>query len=526
MKKNLYPIGIYSLLILWIGRQVFLSPMTSTLGFLGTDSLDTMALRGLFFEPYLRFWPSGFSVLQLTPNLLDHITATPLVWIFGFPLGDNLWWFLILLANAVCGHVLGQHIGGKWGGYVAGIAIITSEQLLREVNLHHAPQSMFFLPLLYLLFLLRLPIGVKRDAILAGVFLGTTALSYLFYLPFMVIATIPWLWQHKDQAIRIILPIAALITLPNIVFLLTIASPMIATPNTGDIGGTPMLEAHSASPWFFLKSPTMDTSNIVSITLLFAATFAINFSKWWWMILFGSVMVLGTGGAEFLLPFDWMHSIPGMSRFAWPERWGMIILIGLIGLAAQAPQKIWIVLFLIIEMECRAQNLPIHGESTMSYRCYEQLQQVQGPILELPIEKNDLLYNRSALYQRVHNQPMVNPIILPPHILAPLEWEQWLKQPWLQHLDDINYRLSQSDFDSLKNSGIAAVIIDKSSFSPTTEGQANRWRMHLNPLLGKETNVGCFWIWPIKSNEWTWKRQSTGHQRVSVPLLMDPINKK
>ena len=76
------------------------------LGFPNVDGMDTAMLRAAFARalenPTLMPWsdwvyfPTGFPVLHLMPNWLDHLSAYPLVRGLPFPLADNVWWWLVM----------------------------------------------------------------------------------------------------------------------------------------------------------------------------------------------------------------------------------------------------------------------------------------------------------------------------------------------------------------------------------------------------------------------------------------------
>ena len=101
----------------------------SLLGYPTMDSQDTVTLRGLIaamlFEPEAWplstgvYYPVGYPILLLTPNLLDHLTAAPFIWVFPFPLSDNLWWLTVLVLNGWTAHRLGRRIGQIQKGRLA-----------------------------------------------------------------------------------------------------------------------------------------------------------------------------------------------------------------------------------------------------------------------------------------------------------------------------------------------------------------------------------------------------------------------
>ena len=528
------PLAIYTLLVLLIGSNIFGQPNLHTLGWLGTDTMDTMSLRWLFFNPEARFAPVGYEFSQLTPNILDHLSAYPLLSFFGFPLGDNLWWFCILLANAFSAHALGKRLGGEIGGYWTGILVLSSEQLLREVNLSHAPQSMLFFPLLYCWSLLQE--SSKRNSICTGVLLGLAGWCYLYSFLFVLIGMLPLLLTRTGKDIALVLGVSAITLLPNLGWLVWMTPEFMSAPMIGQIQGLSMQEVHSGSWDLLWQNQPLDLSNQMSFIALGLCGWMFwkrRDSLLWKTSLFcfgfGFLMVLGSN-----IPiFGWLHELPVLSRLTWPERWGFLLLLGVI--FGSAPffhhehRLIWrLPPILLLEMFLRSGNLPLHAEPIASYQCYTELTKGDGLILELPLQKNDPLYNRSALYQRLHLRPMINPFQLPPMASPPDEWERWKEAPWLQKLDTLTHT-EIIDPTALLEVGITTIIIDRSDFSPISNREAVLWREHLERSFGATTDLGCLWLWSLDSEQ-TWNSQDSLseilHPSIDFPLLMEPINQK
>ena len=136
---------------------------TRLVGFPNVDASDTV--MGLLSDPRATpapshsdaiYFPVGFDVLHLTLNVLDHLTGAVFDWIFPFPWSDNPWWVTVLLLNGLAGHHLGRRLEGRRRRVARGVAWLTAEPLLRETNLHHAPQAMTFWAPMYLAALLQL----------------------------------------------------------------------------------------------------------------------------------------------------------------------------------------------------------------------------------------------------------------------------------------------------------------------------------------------------------------------------------
>ena len=179
-------------LVLGMMARVVRAPLTALLGFPNIDMWDTVMLRGVIADLLAHptqlptsnaiFYPTGYPVLQLTPNLLDHLLGAPLAWTLPFPLSDSVWWLLVLMADGLAAHRLGRRLGNSEGaGWLATVAFLLSEPIAREANLHHAPQALvFWAPLLVITLLDLRERPSTRLAVAAGALLALGALSYWY----------------------------------------------------------------------------------------------------------------------------------------------------------------------------------------------------------------------------------------------------------------------------------------------------------------------------------------------------------
>ncbi|MEC7946289.1 MAG: hypothetical protein VX265_01905, partial [Myxococcota bacterium] len=203
-----------------------LDPGAMLLGMPTIDAQDTVTLRGLTADLLAPpwdwpdsdrvFWPAGYPIGLLTPNLLDHLTAAPLVWLLPFPLADNIWWMAVLVLNGLCAHRLGRAVGGSEGaGWLAAAALLTSEPLLREANLHHAPQAMLLWGPLYVDAVLRLRRTDRpATACLAGAWLALAGQSYWYYGLFLGLGTLPLLAGIRLRTLLVLGGVAAAFCAP------------------------------------------------------------------------------------------------------------------------------------------------------------------------------------------------------------------------------------------------------------------------------------------------------------------------
>ncbi len=468
--------------------------MNSLIGYWGTDTIDTLSLRWFFFHSDSYFFPHEFNAYQLIPNFVDHLSALPFTLLLPFPLADNVWWISILWLNGMSAHWMGNVLGNSTrSGWICGTTILFSEYFLREINWGHAPQIMWFPALFCLTFLVRWHReNDPKDLRFSGVCLGISGWCYFYFVPFISILLIPLLWRKSIQHTVSLFGVAFIVIIPNLIWLFAISTPMLSTPTPPLINGTTLTELHSADwTWLWSKSP-LDITNQQSILVLFGCIiggYNARKSPLLWMGLMGLVVggLLLMGEQTSLYKF--VHSIPPMSRLLWPERWGIVFLTGTLILISQAPRFIWFAPLLMIEMTIRSENAPLHMEDIRSFQCLDSLKNLNGAILELPIQKGESLYNIRGLRQRIHKRPLVNPFILPPTVQPPKEWEDTKNSNWLQTVDG---RQSQLGLDDVSLMGVDVILVDK-VLLPLS--QQNEIVEHLSPLFGSPQDLGCAWIW-------------------------------
>jgi hypothetical protein len=575
MRDALLALGdhpIFRRLSPWVGyflaSVVFTWPLVlhldqALMGYPSIDSQDTLSLRGLVAELLLNpgdwpqsqdvYFPIGYPILLLTPNLLDHLTAAPLVWLLPFPLADNLWWLFILTLNGWAAHRLGRRVGESEGAaWLCGLAFLVSEPLLREANLSHAPQSMLFWAPLYLEAVLDLRDdrgSAKRAAIRAGIFLALAGLSYWYLAFFLVLSSLPLLWGIPLRNLSWTGGISAVLTAPFLLHQLVgwnsrpLTSRDIELAPASDVPESfsvideahVFVTQHGSEPLWFLGGAPIDMSSQVSLVLLVAAGLGVRSSPHRWRLLgmaaVGATMVLGPylrwgedvvtiGGHPILLPFGWLMELsPVFERLTWPERWGIILPLALLPLAARAPRPwLWIPL-LLIEAPIRSDNLPLQHSRLDTQLCWRELTDAPGAILELPAWKLRR-YQRASqtgLHQRLHGRPLVNELALPPGATPPEEWMRFTTdQPALLALRDFEAgkfpAFETQDIRALREAGISAIVVDAEPGGVlATPGALNRFRVldlgstqngvtklpdrSLSDQLGTPIDLGCALVW-------------------------------
>jgi len=543
LSRPLPRVLVYLLLTALVMGGAAWSPTDATVGIPSIDSLDTTMLRALTADAVLHgrttsdlvFFPTGTEVFQLTPNLLDHLTALPLVRLLPFPLADNLWWALMLLANALAAHWMGVRLGGSQGaGWLAGVALLTADAVLREANLHHAPQVMLaWAPILVGLAVHSSESRESSDkqAGLAAVCLAVGALAYWYAGLFAVLAFAPLLVRQKPRHLAIGAVLIVLVCAPFLAPQLLdwdtrplTSGATLAPPRGVHESFTVLPEAdqfiawHGTDPLFWLRDVTTDTSNRVPIALLVAASLGAR--RWaprerralLWAAMLATAMVLGpvlrwgdavvtVGEHAIALPFAAFRAVhPFFERLTWPERWGWVLPVALIALASRAPRPGLFALAVLVENALLSANLPLQHNTIRHETCWAALSGTEGAVLEMPLDRG-LRAARAAVHGRMHGRPVVNPVLLPPGARPPDDWHDWSKSmPLMQYLGSLERGRSPDDpgaaaVESFREAGITVIALDVEPGASMRASRQNRIRAILGRHLGPPIDLGCALVW-------------------------------
>ncbi len=578
-------LGCLALALAMMGRWAT-APLSSLPGFDNVDLWDTVMLRGavaeLLRDPARAPWseavfaPGGYPILELTPNLLDHLTGALFDLLLPFPLSDGLWWLVVLSLNGLAAHALGRKLGGSEGaGWLFAAAFALSEPIAREANLHHAPQAMAFWGPWFVLALLRLrERPTAAAAALAGALLGLAGLSYWYGALFLGLGCLPLLWGIPALRLFQLGLVTAAVSAPFLLpFLLSWGEiPLTAgaepPPAMGMPEGIAALGAregfvawHGNDPAFFLRREPMDISNRVSPVLLLAAVLGARQSgrgPWLWMAGLGAVMVLGpvlmwaqeplrVGGHTIPLPFAWLRALhPFLERLTWPERFGVLIPLGLGALAVRAPRPALWGLALVIESFALSRNLPLQAVDLADRSCHAELEGgAPGAVLELPLRRPGMMSQRPGVHRRFHGRPSANPILLPPGARPPEAWEAWQDdQPLLRALDRLDKAslsaVGEAEVEALRASGVAVLLLDAEPGVLLRRTDLLRTEEALTSLLGPPVDLGCALAWWLGEGEapfeaspeegaawreeaWTRKQEA---EVVDLPTLIRPARNR
>ncbi len=503
LRNNFYSspvwVGIGYCMLVWLHCLWGIDPTLELLGYLGTDTLDTLSLRWAFWHSEAHFAPTGWNALQVAPNILDHLLFGPFINL-PFPLADNLWWGCNLWLSLIAGHRLGKSIAPEnpWAGWVAGCSLLCGDSLLREINWGHAPQAMWWAPLLAVHYTLDWKNSPTDKALtLSGIWLGISGWCYFFFVPFVLLTTLPLWWKHPVKLLQSLL-VATILLAPNLYLLLNYSFEMTETPTPPLIDGLSLSEIHSATLRNWWTGLPNDISNLYSmvwlITIAIGGGYAFykqrdHFVLGAWSIALGGLLIAG----EHAPLFPALRELPIFSRLLWPERFGILIVIGGMVWGVQFRHAQWLIPLMFLETHFRSANVPLHSESMSPWMCLESLSETNTTILELPLKDADQLYNQQSLRQRIHRQPLLNPIILPPFIKPPEQWEKRKSQTFLQAIDG-DIPLQAIHIKQLQSIGVGVVLVDSVTLDKTAQ---KSMQQHLLSELGPPLDLGCAQVWPL-----------------------------
>ena len=470
---------------------------TDLIGVLGTDTLDTLALRWAFWHPEAHFFPIGWNATSVTPNVLDHLLFAPLLSL-TFPLADNLWWLSQLWISLVCAHVYGATLSDHpHSGWMGGVTLLLCDSLIREMAWGHAPQAMWWAPLCTLIALERWQqTNERRWLIGSGIALGVSGWCYLYFMPFIALISLP-IWFKQIQSAFIWGLIGVLTVSGNLFWLYAHTPEMLAVPTPPPIDGKSLTTIHSATVSSFWHGSPVDISNQISVIWMMVVC-AGGYRLWtekprhFWMGTLSICLGLGLIAGSNLPFMDLLSHLPFMSRLLWPERFGILIVIGMVVLVSHVPKARWIIPLAFIEFTVRSHNLPLHTTSLDPWQCLRSLENTeQGAILELPLKDGDPLYNQQSLRQRLHKHPLVNPFVLPPFVSPPLGWNSIQQMEAIQGIDG-ERTLSEKHIVDLRTLGVRIILVDRVLLPETKQQQI---QSRLQSILGAPTNLQCAYVW-------------------------------
>jgi len=403
-------------------------------------------------------------------NLLDAFIAAPGVWMFGPQTGFNMACVLVLASTAASAYLLGKVVGmSPAGAWLMGLGMISSNFLLLEIaegRLSQALLGLWFLGLAGLLQILRHPTR-RRFAVGVGLCIGAAAYTYWYNAMFLAFAFLPFLVAHNPRASRqtiqkllIAIGTAALVCAPAIIHLAfqynDLPGVSRITPHGGGYPGldrglfslTNSIETAHWPFWPISIEPWLQTDKrlpvfVLVLALLGALKQTRQIWPWACMALIGWVLTLGpylhwTEEKPLGLPLPalWLHDwLPFFSRFWWPQRLELLVLVGLLAAAALELSRIqasraafpnlavWALATTPL-WDAPWRNSHIQVPSAPTIELEKSLyQQIDGPILTTPVLQN---FQKQLWLQTLHEQPVLAGLgdNMPSH--RPPEFNNWL----------------------------------------------------------------------------------------------------
>lgn len=460
-------------------------------------------------------------------NLVDGVLAAPLLALLGPVGGMNAFCVLALLLNGLCARALGRAVGlGEAGAFLAGAAVLSAPFVFFELSQGRPSQAWLAFWLLGARGLWRLSRGQGGlgEAGLTGVLVALTALTYWYYGLFLCFAAVP-LWlaalprlvRERDLDSLGRLGLAAGVTAA------CLAPALWALTST--YGGLPGVD-RAAEPW--MMSGRWGRGE-------FALSMAVRHGHWWgwpvwhvaadqydkrlplgllglalagllagrvprlpWLgvVLVGWVLTLGpwwklASGqpVDRPLPYLWLYDhLPGFDRLWWPERFELLVVVGLALLAGaglerlgeRLPGPAWVLAglglgLLLADERWRHSWAPVLAEPVrqVDTTFYAQL---QGPLLTTPVQGPGESA-RYVLWAQVHHgQPVLGG--LGDHLQGhrPAAFDAWVEERALVaalarlsagQLGDTE--LLPGDVAAVQADGFAWYVVDPLAYGPTFE---------------------------------------------------------
>ena len=521
-------------------------------GLLGTPTMDQVdiawlrlaAARWLTGQDPGIFAPVGYPLAAVVPNWVDHLLGAPLALLLPWPLADNLFWLLLLAANGLAGHTLGRQVGGSHAaGLLCGLGFALCEPVLREINASHAPQGLLLWSPLFLAALLRCCAedGRLRDGALAGLFLALSALTYWYQGLFLAVLAAPLLLHAVLDArreglllrLRRRLGLGAGVVLvccaPLLAYSLATAPELAgiserALQHVPGMGGLPVPPEHAwtflhgrGPEWLWQAEPIATASRLSPVLLVAAVVGGLRSPspRWPWAVaaLLGGLLLMGPflqwGGQAVQL---WGHPVPlpgfvlaelsdFIARLHWPLRWGVVVPLALLPLAARAPRPaIWGAV-LLVETMLLSGNAPLRVCPVDAFAGWSALESSPGPVLVLPQERAADGPSTMGLIFRASGAPLANELGVPPRAAQPLEFRRWHEglalRAWWRELQGgrLPGPFPSGAVAQLEAEGVAAVALDVTPGGALHPLESAKLALALAEALGPPVDYGAALVW-------------------------------
>lgn len=504
------------------------------------------------FDGQWNFYPIGQRPLAQY-NLLDAILAIPLLKIFGTHIGYNLFAVLTVYSTAAGMHYLARTAGASLlPAIFAGVALETSSFLLLEVSHGRLSQALLFFWLIGLAGILRIAKGNSTwlSAVLTGLAISATALTYWYWGLFLIFAAIPiwmsefWFWnKRKWFHLALAALVTAVICAPYVYALILSYDNLPGVQreiepfldygalSRGEFGLAMGIRQSHWPLWPLLHTLNDPDDKRIALIPLFLGLYACfqpipEKKRWIFLLLIGYVLTLGPylrwmdkEPLRIALPYLWVYdNFPFFSRFWWPQRLELLVWVGLLILGALQLEQWalrfgkgwrWLMVgcigFCLIDAPLRNPYLPAesHPPRAFKSRLYANL---EGPIITTPVISPNEITRHILWIQTFHQQPILGG--LGDHISAhrPKGYDDYIaSRNILRSLADISRgtfqgtTITPTDVNEILEDGFVWIVVDPAAYSPGLEEKwAETFSSYCTQLWGEpSTQEGLGKSWKI-----------------------------
>lgn len=271
------------LALLAVLGHALLHPTTRVVGSPTVDGFGTQWFFWFAGEVLAGRQPAGATDLLFHPwgkdlyahtggNLVDAWLATPLRALFGPVAGFDAWVAVVLLTNAWAGSRLAAAVGAPraWA-WTGGLALVLNPYVLGEIDLGRVTQAWLAPAGLALAGLITM--RNARDAALAGLALGVTALVYWYYgLLLAAVAVLHGAWALLAGPARVrALGLHAAAAVAALLVTLPFAAPMVTALGAGEVPGLLALDGTGPLAPLALRTVEGDVQGLYVVAPLLGA---------------------------------------------------------------------------------------------------------------------------------------------------------------------------------------------------------------------------------------------------------------
>ncbi len=500
------------------------------------------------FEGTHNYFPVGQApVAQF--NLVDGLLAAPFLALLGPIAGLNAFCVVSLVLNGLCARALAGSAGAeRAGAFLAGAAVLSCPFVFFELSQGRPSQAWLAFWLLGLRGLWRLSRGEgdRKEAVVTGVLVALSSLTYWYYGLFLCFAAVP-LWlaalprviRERDGGSLGLLGLAAATTaLVLSPFLWALTSAYGDLPGVGRAvepwmmsgrwgrGDFSLSMALRHGHWWGWPLWHVDADQFdkrLPLGLLGLASLGLVLGRgrrlpWLGMVSLGWVLSLGPWWKQASgqpvdrsLPYLWLYdTLPFFDRLWWPDRFELLVVVGLsmlagLGLSRLAttlPLPRWAVAgaglgLLLADERWRHSWAPVKAEPVREVDA-DFYALVDGPVLSTPVVGPSESGRYALWAQLFHDQPVLAGLgdHLPGH--RPPEFDAWLQtRPLLVSLANLSEdrlpptSVQPEQVQQLVDDGFVWFVVDPMIYAPSYESAwASTFTRLAEALWGEPELVG------------------------------------